>query len=312
MLNAIAPISAVLNISHKDCFDGLVSAWVVHKWALKKAYSYEVHYANYPDQLPDLAMFVGKIVVITDFSYPLDFIVKISKVAKRLMMFDHHASAKINFIDIDIGMFDCPTDILFDDQHSGAGLAWSHLYENHEVPAIVRCAEDHDLWRFNYKDTKPIMAYLGMLGLSFASVDWVHQNHDEAVKAGQLLVDKDDQMVEWHLKNVQYFHVAGLKDILPVPIVNAPRYIASKVAERLTDEYPLVIMYEDYANSRKGSLRSSKSWNTDCTIFAAMFGGSGNPTASGCQFQRGTPVSAQLLMKPKFVVEYLKLKKVEA
>lgn len=310
MLDAIAPISAVLNITHKDCFDGLVSAWVVRKWAKKNAFAYEVQYANYNDPLPDIEMFRGKIVVITDFSYPLAFFVEISRVALKVMMFDHHASAKLNFEDLDIGQLSCPSTVKFDKNYSGAGLAWKHLYPDHPEPLIIRVAQDHDLWRFEHMETKPVMAYLGMLGLSFESVDWIDANVEEAVNRGQLLVEKDDQMVGWHLKNVQYFHVSEL-NLPPVPIVNAPRYIASKVADRLTSDHPLVIMYEDYADSRKGSMRSSKVWNTDCTVFAGLFGGGGNPTASGCQFQRGTPVSAQLLMKPKFVLEYLKLKKRE-
>ena len=300
MLNAIAPIATVLNVTHKDCFDGLVSAWIVRKWATKNAYAYETHYANYQDKLPDIEMFRGKIVVITDFSYPVDYMVKMSRVAREIYAFDHHESAELNFEGFDLGQCDCPMTVKFDKDHSGAGLTWNHLYKGHEMPWVVKNAQDHDLWRFEYTSTQPIMAYLGMLGLSLGSVSIIDENYDKAVHLGQLLVEKDERMVDWHLQNVDYFSVHPEIGLI-IPIVNAPRYIASKVADRLTTEYPFVIMYEDYPDYRKGSIRTNGKHGVKANEIASLFDGAGNPKAAGCSFSKSIDMRQQLMMKPGFL-----------
>ena len=302
MLNAIAPIATVLNITHKDCFDGLVSAWIVRKWATKNAYAYETHYANYQDKLPDIEVFRGKIVVITDFSYPVDYMVKMSRVAREIYAFDHHESAELNFEAFDLGQCDCPMTVKFDKHHSGAGLTWKNLYPDHEMPWIVKNAQDHDLWRFEYTTTQPIMAYLGMLGLSLGAVSIIDENYDRAVSFGQLLVEKDERMVEWHLEHVDYYEIISGFNLI-IPIINAPRYIANKVADRLTDKYPFVIMYEDYPEYRKGSIRTNGKHGVKANEIAALFGGAGNPKAAGCSFSKTSSVRHQLLMKPTFLLK---------
>lgn len=301
MLNAIAPIAAVLNVTHKDCFDGLVSAWVVRNWAKKNAYAYEVMYGDYLAELPDVNIFAGKIVVITDFSYPVTYLMQISRVAREIYMFDHHESAMLNFADLDIGQAACHLTVKFDSHFSGAGLTYKHLYPGHELPPIVAVAQDHDLWRFEYEVTKPVMAYLGMLGMEFSSVDYIHENFDKAYELGRILVEKDDRMVDWHMQHVDYYKPIDGFD-LTIPIINAPRYIASKVADRLTNDYPLVIMYEDYPDYRKGSIRSNGKWGVNCAEIAKLFEGAGNPKAAGCKFLKTKTVRHQLLMKPTFLL----------
>jgi len=305
MSNATAPLGSVLNISHKDCFDGLVSAWVVHRWAIECGYSYEVLYWDYRDYLPDVELFHDRIVIITDFSWPVDYMLKIASVAKQLCVFDHHESAEKNFIGIDFSEDCCPTNVVFDHSRSGAGIAWHQLWANHEMPPIVQAAQDHDLWKFEHETTEPIMAYLGMLGLSFSSVDAIHENWDSAVKGGQLLVKKDNQMVDWHLKMVEYLDLDFFYPGLLIPVVNAPRYIANKVADRLTDRYCLVVMYEDYAGYRKGSFRTNGNWGLNAAEFAAMFNGAGNPKAAGCSFSKDKSTIAQLLGNPAFISKLL-------
>lgn len=300
MPNAIAPIASVLNVTHKDCFDGLVSAWVVRKWAADNGYAYTTMYGDYQAPLPDISLFLDKVVVITDFSYPISFVKEIAIVARSIYIYDHHEAAAINFEGLMVDTLGCPVSACFDPTRSGAGIAWNQLYPYFDVPLIVKAAQDHDLWKFEYDFTKPVMAYLGMLGLSLESVSYVHDNFALAVDKGQLLVDKDDKMVEWHLNNVYYLDLSFF-NAPSVAIVNAPRYIASKVADRLTDKYPLVIMYEDYADYRKGSLRSNGKWNINCSEIAQLYNGAGNPKTAGCRFAKDVSVDQYLLTNPRFI-----------
>lgn len=305
----------VINITHKNCFDGITAAWVVNNWAGQQGCGCRTLQADYFDdifRIFPLEMFHNAVVVITDFSLPPGLFVELAKVAKRVYVFDHHESAEKNFLympkEID-GC--CPYHLVFDANRSGAGITYDELQlqRTGRRPAIVNIAEDHDLWRFKYPHTEAVMAYFGMLGVTIGAVDLISQNLELAISRGELLVKKDQQMVEWHLDKVEFLNMNFIRTGLKVPIVNAPRYIANKVADRLTGDYPLVIMYEDYADLRKFSVRSNGKWGINCAEVAKKLGGGGNPKTAAFTLPKGSSVPNQLLSVPGFINLVSKFKK---
>lgn len=79
-----------LVIYHAKCPDGLAAAWVV--WTLYGAGATYLP-ASYGDAPPEVE---GKHVVIVDFSYPRDVMVRLAKQAKSVLLLDHHVTARDN------------------------------------------------------------------------------------------------------------------------------------------------------------------------------------------------------------------------
>lgn len=142
---------------HKNCADGLAAAAAVYN-AFGDA-NVEYIPSNYGDRLPD---WVDQglpeeqrrryhAIYIVDFSFPAQQLDALAKCTDKLVVLDHHKSAREDLENVD---FAHNVEVIFDMDKSGAQLAWEYFEEEGNTwwNYGVALVQDRDLWRWEFAD----------------------------------------------------------------------------------------------------------------------------------------------------------------
>lgn len=132
-----------LVIYHKDCPDGFGAAWA----AWRKFGSRAEYVGMEPRGVPKVS-FRNRTVYVVDNSINAKDVRRIERLAKRLVVIDHHESSAADV--------KAAKEHVFDLAHSGAVLAWRHFHPNMPVPRLLNYVEDVDLWRFKLPNVHAI------------------------------------------------------------------------------------------------------------------------------------------------------------
>ena len=82
---------SILCIFHKSCADGFGAALAVKVYFDQLGKECEFLPAHYNDPVPDVT---GKNVIIVDFSYSREVLLKMEKQADTIVVLDHHVTAQ--------------------------------------------------------------------------------------------------------------------------------------------------------------------------------------------------------------------------
>jgi hypothetical protein len=253
-----------LIIYHADCIDGFTAAWAAHLHSPEA----ELVPADYGDAPPDVT---GKRVLIVDFSYPRDVLLRMSERAEFILVLDHHKHAREDLE----GLSFC----IFDMERSGAGLAWDELHGPKPRPEIIGHVEDRDLWRFHLCGTAEVHAALLLRERTLA--EWTRlMNEGPAVLThdGELIRAFIDKLTK-QLAEKAYFIDWGGYIFLAT---NVPRELGSDTAEQLkkrAGKYP-VLLWRWEGSDYRFELRSGPD-GPDVSEIAKQFGGGGHFHAAG-------------------------------
>lgn len=272
-------MSKVTVIYHKNCLDGLFAARVCY-YKLKDTYKdEEIRFvaANYNDTPPEI---VGQLVYIVDFSYPRETLIAMATRAEKVVVLDHHESARKNLTDLQHPNL----EIHFDMERSGCGLAWVHFMgPEHPIPKAVAYVEDRDLWRFKLQDTKAVCAalYLEDFNHPDAPKGPVDYNTHELTEVGEVVLRYQEKLLDKLTapENVRCYNFWGCSN---VAFVNSP-VMQSEIGDRLSKDHPFVVVHYENKEKQIFSLRSNKSnpdW-VDVAEIAEHFGGGGHINAAG-------------------------------
>lgn len=286
-------------IYHDHCADGFGAAWACWmRW--RDACQYIP--ASYQQPPPDVT---GKHVLIVDFSYKADVLREMGRVAKSVIILDHHKTAQADLsewqIDDVAGNFWAgdnpmalvhlnddfigqPIAALFDMQKSGAVLAWEFCHDE-PVPMLLRLIQDRDLWRFTMPETKPFGLWLRSEPFDFERWELLAQELSDA-RDGDRIMTEARAMQKFFDAKVEEIASFATRRVLcefnPV-VVNCPPMFASEVGHALLDKHPtapFAATYFDAPNGRMWSLRSRDD-REDVSAVAAIFGGGGHRNAAG-------------------------------
>lgn len=278
---------------HANCADGFGAACAAHLRFNSKAQYLPVAYGK---PLPE--MVDGAEVYILDFSYPRHVLVELAQRVSKLVVLDHHETAREALEGLP-GAF-------FDMSKSGARLAWEYFHHGTEAPELLRYVEDRDLWRWALPESRELSAALATYPQDFhVWLGWIYQADGLEVlkQEGRAILRAQRQLVErqcWNVRSglfnqiCQWVELFGGSNIISreeeregvrhwwAPVVNATCHV-SEVGEYLLGKFPdapFVGVYLDKADgSRMWSLRSRKDF--DCSVVAKAFGGGGHKQAAG-------------------------------
>lgn len=255
-------------IYHANCIDGFTAAWCA--W---KVFDDTAEYipAQYGEAAPDVT---GADVLVLDFSYPRETLLRMHAEAKSLRVLDHHKTAEADLK----GLGFCT----FDMNRSGAGIAWDEL-KTGERPPLVAYVEDRDLWRFALPDSRTINAFIGSFDFSFQT--WCSlsdglfdlRQRDAVLTGGQAILRKEHRYVVEMSKQARMVEVAGLI----VPVVNAPYINTSELVGYLAEQFgPFAVGWFQRGDGKyQYSLRSRGDY--DVSEVAKKYGGGGHRNAAG-------------------------------
>lgn len=271
-----------LVIYHGGCRDGWCSAWVIHR-----RYPEAEYVAGFYGQPPPNC--TDKHVILVDFSYPRDVLEKMAEQAATLLVLDHHKTAQAA-----LEGFERPnTQVIFDMDRSGAGLAWDHfMLDRPSRDVLVDYVEDRDLWRHRLPDSKLVNAWIATLpftfrawtGASMTIAQDIVETGDPLTWAKQMgagALAKGEQYVREVVKNARLVVFQGHK----VPLVNAPQVDISELLDELARQQPEVPFVMGWWQRGDGifqySLRSRGDF--DVSDLAKTYGGGGHRQAAGFQ-----------------------------
>jgi oligoribonuclease NrnB/cAMP/cGMP phosphodiesterase (DHH superfamily) len=264
-----------LVIFHADCTDGFGAAYAA--W-LALGDSVEFVPGVYGEAPPDVD---GKDVFLLDFSYKKDQMAKIIALANSVTILDHHESAAALLRDL---MASGVVRGAYDDQKSGAVLAWEHFHPGQDVPTLLQYVQDHDLWRHEMDDSRAVHAFLVSWPMDFAV--W----HELVLAAedfgGLLTMRQQGAAIDRRLKMDTAMAVRQSARTMvigghSVSVANLPKAMASDGAGALAEGQPFGACYYDGPAGRVFSLRSRGEDGIDVSKVAVAYGGGGHVHAAG-------------------------------
>ncbi len=258
----------VVIVYHADCpdgFGGAFAAW--KKFGDTAEYMPKRHGEEPPTTL------AGRNVYMIDFSYAKEVLQKLAAEANSFMILDHHEGAREAVESI-------PNHI-FDNDHSGAAIAWSYFHPDTPLPRMLSYIEDNDLWRHAMPDSEPVSAYLHTVPMTFdawerAVADFDDNARFEKIKEkGTIFQEYNAHVINDLARDAEKVVFEGYT----VYAVNAPPLFRSKLGNVLALKQPpfAIVWYEKYGQLRC-SLRGVGEVNL--AELASRFGGNGHHNAA--------------------------------
>lgn len=263
----------IVVIYHGNCNDGFCAAWVAHQlFGDSAAYVPANHGAEPPDVR-------GKTVFLLDFTYKRATIEKLIAQAKRVIVLDHHQTAKEDLQGLDT-KYPEKCWIKFDMDKSGGRLTWDFCFPDTPSPWLVDYTEDRDLWRHSLAHTKEINAAISSYPYDFKVWDLLSKlpTLSDLIQEGVGIERYRARLIEKAVDNAIPTRIGGYE----VLAVNATAEF-SEVAGSLAKDRPFGAAWFIRRDGKKQwSLRSTPQ-GVDVAKVAEKFGGGGHKHAAGFQ-----------------------------
>lgn len=263
----------IVVIYHDQCRDGFGAAYAA--W---KKFGDTATYIPRKTQDPVPEGLVGKEVFIVDYSYPQPELEALVANNKSVIVIDHHESAKA-------AVTAFPQNI-FDNDHSGAVLAWQYFQPGVEVPLLLKYIEDSDLWKCEMEHYREFGAALGEYNQDFETWDQLvinltdRDHFSKFISHGASIAGFEDELVE----KILTFREKATFEGEEIYVLNAERIYRSILGHRLCKinaaegRTPLAIVYYRYDGWIHCSLRSEGDVNVG--EIATKYGGGGHKNAA--------------------------------
>jgi hypothetical protein len=275
------------------CSDGFTSAWLA---SLSLGRGGDIIYVPLQYGQPYPLEIDGGVdrILIVDFSFPRETMIKLGKLANSLVCLDHHRTAARDLTGLEelkgrdgITPF---MKIVFDMERSGAMLTWEYFHPDEPAIELVEVVQDRDMWWCKWPEGREISAWLASLTKDFKTWDWAHAalscdaGRNAAVTEGAAILRFQAAQVEMLARSARFITLGGHS----VPVVNSP-LLQSEIGERLCQLHPeapfaavfflRVLDNAWLAEEMVFSLRSRNGF--DVSEVARQFGGGGHQAAAG-------------------------------
>jgi oligoribonuclease NrnB/cAMP/cGMP phosphodiesterase (DHH superfamily) len=263
----------IVVLYHSSCTDGFGGAYVAWKKFGNRAAYLPVEYQKDPP-----AGLTNKEVYIIDFSYKAQVLEKMKLKNKKVVVLDHHKSASddIKFA----------TEYVFDNNHSGAVVAWRYFYGEEKVPKILSFIEDNDLWKFKLKNSKEVFIALDTLPFDFKIWDKVIVNFEKNGDFRKKIIEKGKNIIFY--KNLLIDRLISRASLIlfegyKILAINSPVFV-SEFGNKLSslNNPPFSLVWSVSGERVNVSLRSIGSF--DVSKIALKYGGGGHKNSAGFSF----------------------------
>ena len=267
---------------HAECNDGFGGAWAAwKKFGDEADYIPTGHETYLSGGLKGKKVFF--IDIIPDKVDEIE-IEKITEENKSVVAIDHHKTnePKMKFF----------KEYYFDNNHSGAVLAWKYFHPDKPVPKILLFIEDVDIWKWEYPETGNFISAFTLYDFTFEIFDRVSLDAEDPEKLkdylfkGEIISKYDQKIVKWLIETRIKVRFDGYE----VYAINAPDFIGGQVAHHLANLFPpFAFIWRQEKDMIHVSLRSAKGNNFDVSEIAKKYGGGGHKAAAGFSFLVGQP-----------------------
>ncbi len=269
-------MKSIAILYHADCADGFSGAWAA--W---KKFGTRADYIPIKHQAPPPAGLRGKEIYLIDIVYPLPVFRKMLRVNTRVVVIDHHTTAR--------AVARAAHERRFNLKHSGAVLAWQYFHPGKPMPRLLRHVEDMDLFVWRLAQSRELMAFLEQFEFSFTTWDKLARDFEKAelrkryAADGAVIRAYKSKWVGRLAARARAGTFAGVR----AAIVNSS-VLESEIGSMLLERgYPIAIIWREQDGVVKISLRSRK--GIDVSRLAERYGGGGHPHAAGFKIPARQP-----------------------
>lgn len=265
---------------HRNCSDGLGS-----KFAAYKKFGDQAHYipVQYNEQVPEELNYrlnspeaKDLEVYILDFSFPRKILDDIHTRVKKLLVIDHHKTARDELTNCEYAIFDM--------NKSGALMSWEYFHPDIPVPMIILHVSDRDLWKFEIHGTEAISTALIMEREDMAAWElYLDEDNLKDLKLrGLELIKFRDYIINSYPNKSKIINYKGNR----VAICNATEFI-SEIGHKLCNSYKLQIDFSItfivLRNTDVVLSFRSKFGGPDVSVYAKELGGGGHANSAGAK-----------------------------
>jgi uncharacterized protein len=270
-----------IGIYHKNCADGVAAAAVLlRKFPDIKLFS--LTHSHTEDEVAHIHKIAGEDNEI----YFVDFAVGIEEFldkGHKITVLDHHIGVRER-VEKPAKENEKLTYI-FDNDKSGASLAWSYFFGDEKMPEIIKYVEDSDLWTKKYEDTKYVTSFLSTnADTPEKMLEFIENGNIEEIKEkGKIIADYSDVQINRIIENAESINLKIGKLVAPAYNLTSGEY-SSVIGNKLSVLHnKTAIMFSIKSNSVKFSLRSIDGQEPNALGFAKMLGGDGHENSAGAE-----------------------------
>ncbi|MFO0743724.1 MAG: DHHA1 domain-containing protein [Candidatus Paceibacterota bacterium] len=268
---------------HENCVDGFTGAFVAHKKFKEKAEYIPLSRTVKGDDILQskkikISELKDKEVYFIDFCLKENELKKVQKVAKKLIVIDHHIGMK-RLVESLFGS-------VFRDGVSGAYLAHEYFFPKNIIPKLIRYISIGDTYSFSKdekinKEERNILAYVYTLQFDFKIFSKVEKDLEDKKKfleiknTGTILQSNYLKLVDNQLNSAKLINFDGYK----VYAINASPVFRNELGHKLTEKTKtFTIIYTFERGELKLSFRANG--GVDVEKIAEKYGGGGHVNAS--------------------------------
>jgi hypothetical protein len=263
------PLNDIVVIYHAHCPDGIASAW----GAWKKIGDSASYIACSDREVPPEGL-ENKEIYIVDFSYPAEVLKKLHETNKKVVILDHHISAKEAVLSIPGGVFDI--------ERSGAGMTWDYFFPGVPRPKLIDYIEKGDVNPHNLPEGEHLSQRIAAAPFTLEAYDDLiaryEKNPESLVDEGKVIELYTNQI--FNIVREDYEMVLFEGHTIPSINIALPQTTKSQALKLLYTMMPPLAMSYRYDNGLwKVSLRSNG--DVDCSVLAGKYGGGGHRGSAG-------------------------------
>ena len=271
------PVKDIVVVYHGGCRDGFGGAWAAWKKFGDSADYFPAQRTQNPPELKN------KEIYFIDFTYSAEITKKFIAENKKVIIIDHHITAKETS--------ELVSDKLFDINHSGAVLAWNYFFPDQTAPKLIQHIEDADLWKFNLENTRAVTAFLELYDFDFKLwSEFVSGMEDlekrkKYIEEGSVVLRYEAALLKDAVENrSELVEFEGYK----ILAINYPNFLASDLGHAFVKKNPpMGIIWSEKKGFITVSLRSDGI--VDVSVIAQKYGGGGHKSAAGFSFDANQP-----------------------
>ena len=281
---------------HKDCMDGLGSAFIAYKFFDYCQISSTFIPIQYGEDIIQILASNDVLhdechVLFLDFSAPRDILLQIAEMVKTVEIVDHHKTAQKDLEGIEQEATNIK--MLFDMNHSGVKLSYEYFLQHAQgkddflgfpdqtKKIFFDYIEDRDLWKWKMVESEAMSEYLRFKIIqndicSFEDTI-LTTNPDDAIKMGRILVEARNKQVSKKIEKVKRVVICDIEFMM----LNATENI-SEIGNAICKKYnvPALMYFITEQGEVVFSFRSMDEL-TDVSVIAKFFGGGGHRNACG-------------------------------
>lgn len=281
----IHPSDVNVVLYHGGCPDGIGAAYAFFRSNPKITFIGVTHNEP-PPKLKRL-----QIIIIADFSYDRSILTELSRKHKKIVILDHHSTAKKIFE----GWENPPENIdyIFDMSRSGAQIAWDYCYPDETRPWFIDGIGDRDLWKFELPFTKEICAALFHMGYyTLRGLEELEKRTKESefttnefIEKGKLILEVQNKFVNYAVENSSLCEFQGYKVRLTTCHPSLRSEVGNLLALKDDCDFAAVWRYNFEVGQWWVCLRGSHKNQISVSDIAEKLGGGGHPKAAGFYIQ---------------------------